>query len=138
MSTVCECEYQSGVEMGSTHVVGCPALLLAAGKTRTFETGATRDTDDGKLDFEGFFSPGVMYAFAQYMQDNRVQSDGSVRDSDNWQKGIPRDQYMKSMYRHFMEVWSAHRCNAVEVNEDALCALMFNVMGYLFEMQEGR
>jgi hypothetical protein len=76
-----------------------------------------------------------------------VQSDGELRDSDNWQKGIPRDQYMKSMFRHFMEVWATHRAlkgslphnaQAQSFFENALCALMFNVMGYLFELQERR
>ncbi len=112
---------------------------------REFASGATRDTDEGKLDFEGFFAPGVMFRFAQYMNENRVQSDGNLRASDNWQKGIPRDQYMKSMYRHFMEVWANHRAlqGAVPIAmademETALCAMMFNVMGYLFEMQQGR
>jgi len=118
----------------------------AAGMVRRFETGATRDTDEGKLDFEGFLAPGVMIRFAEYMNENRVQSDGELRDSDNWQKGIPRDQYMKSMFRHFIEVWRDHRMlgglrsgGALEDEmETALCALMFNVMGYLFEMQQGR
>ncbi len=122
-----------------------PTEIEEIGSVRTFDTGATRDTDDGKLDFEGFFAPSVMIRFAEFMHENRIQSDGELRDSDNWQKGIPRDQYMKSMFRHFMEVWGNHRSLALGKNdyadgvqETALCALMFNVMGYLFEMQQGR
>jgi hypothetical protein len=68
---------------------------------RTFSTGATRDTDEGKLDFEGFLSPTVLKAFAEYMHEKRKMPDGSLRDSDNWQRGIPVDAYMKSMWRHF-------------------------------------
>jgi hypothetical protein len=68
------------------------------------------------------------------MHQNRIQSDGSLRDSDNWQKGIPKDAYMKSMWRHFMDLWKLHRGNeAQEDIETALCAMMFNVMGYLHE-----
>ena len=132
----CTCDPpMSGMVTGTIlHHLGCP---MGEG-VRTFDSGATRDTDEGKLDFEGFLAPGVLYRFAQYMHGNRIQSDGSLRDSDNWQKGIPREQYMKSMYRHFMKVWSEHRSEFIEVNEDDLCALMFNVMGYLFEMQNGR
>jgi len=102
---------------------------------RTFDTGATRDTDTDKLDYEGFLSPRVLRAFAEYMHENRVQADGSVRDSDNWQKGIPQAEYMKSAWRHFMEVWDIHRQEWYKTNDmrDALCALMFNVMGYLHE-----
>src|SRR5687768_4320669 len=34
---------------------------------REFETGATRNLDNGKLDYEGFLSPLVMERFAEYM-----------------------------------------------------------------------
>lgn len=101
---------------------------------RTFDTGATRDTDEGKLDFEGFLSPTVLKAFAEYMNKNRKMADGSVRDSDNWQKGIPKDAYMKSMWRHFFDVWQNHR--GISTHDDDitnLTALMFNVMGMLHE-----
>ena len=101
---------------------------------RTFESGATRDTDDGKLDYDGFLSPLVLRRYAEYMHKNRVQSDGTLRASDNWQKGIPREAYMKSMWRHFMDVWDQHHWEDGARNE-ALCALLFNVMGYLHENQ---
>lgn len=101
---------------------------------RTFETGATRDADDNKLDFEGFLSPLVVARFAEYMHKNRIQADGKRRDSDNWQKGMPLDCYMKSGWRHFFDWWGAHRFKPANVDgliEDALCALLFNVQGYL-------
>lgn len=103
------------------------------GTVREFSTGATRDTATNKLDFEGFLSPLVLRRFAEYMNKNRVQSDGSLRDSDNWQKGIPEDVYMKSMWRHFMSVWEGHRGISDNQIED-LCALMFNVQGMLHEL----
>jgi hypothetical protein len=101
---------------------------------RQFSTGATRDTDEGKLDYEGFLSPIVLVEFAKYMNKNRVQSDGKTRDSDNWQKGIPKDAYMKSMYRHFMDLWLEHRGYPSRSNKiEALCAIIFNAQGYLLE-----
>lgn len=114
--------------------------------SRYFEGGAYRDVDQNKLDFEGFLSPAVIQRYAEYMHKNRKQSDGKMRDSDNWQAGIPRDVYMKSMWRHFFEVWTIHRealsngdltDTPVELQE-ALCALVFNAMGYLFEDLKGR
>lgn len=105
-------------------------------RVRTFDTGANRDTAEGKLDYEGFLSPKVLKQYAQYMHTNRHLNNGDVRDSDNWQKGIPCDVYMKSMFRHFIEVWSIHRGSEGDINE-ALCALMFNVMGYLHESLKG-
>jgi hypothetical protein len=106
------------------------------GTIRTFDTGATRDTDAGKLDYEGFLSPLALERFAEYMNKNRVQSDGSIRDSDNWQKGIPLTAYMKSMWRHFFKVWRGHR-DGHDVTEE-LCALFFNVQGYLHESLKAR
>lgn len=106
---------------------------------RTFETGATRDSDENKYDYEGFLSPFVLKRFAEYMHKHRIQADGTLRASDNWQKGIPREQYMKSMWRHFMDVWEAHRMGwSDDTQEEALCALLFNVMGYMYEMENGR
>ena len=103
-------------------------------KIRTFPTGATRDTDADKLDFEGFLSPLVLVRYAEYMNKHRKQSDGQLRDSDNWQKGIPQAQYMKSAWRHFMDWWLEHRGHkSREGLEDALCGLLFNVAGYLHE-----
>lgn len=103
-------------------------------KMRQFDTGATRDTDQGKLDFEAFLSPLVLEAFGRYMHQHRIQPDGSLRDGDNWQKGIPLTAYMKSLWRHFFDLWKLHRklpCSASV--EEAACAALFNVMGYLHE-----
>ncbi|OJX48977.1 hypothetical protein [Devosia sp. 66-22] len=108
---------------------------------RTFATGATRDVDASKLDYEGFFSPLVMERFAQYMHGKRKLADGSLRDGDNWQKGMPRDSYMKSGFRHFFDWWTIHRGwkkIALEPLEVALCGLLFNVSGYLHEVIKSR
>ena len=111
--------------------------LDGLGIVRTFTTGATLDQDQDKFDLEGFESPLVMQRFSAYMHQNRLQADGQLRASDNWQKGIPTDAYMKSMMRHFMAIWLHHRGEghlAKESLETALCALRFNVNGYLFEV----
>lgn len=101
---------------------------------RKFKTGATRDTDADKLDFEGFLSPLVIESYATYLHKHKKQADGNIRDSDNWQKGIPFDVYMKSGWRHFFDVWKEHRgLKSKGGIEDALCGLLFNIMGYLHE-----
>ena len=102
---------------------------------RKFPSGATRDNDQNKYDYEGFYNPLVVKRFGQYMDKHRKQADGKLRDSDNWQKGIPKDAYIKSAWRHFMDWWLEHRdYKSREGIEDALCALLFNVQGYLFEI----
>lgn len=68
------------------------------------------------------------------MHKHRIQDDGSLRPSDNWQKGIDLSSYMSSGFRHFMDWWLEHRGHASRDGlEDALCGLLFNVQGYLHE-----
>jgi hypothetical protein len=113
---------------------------------RTFKTGATRDSEAGKPDYEGFLSPRVIERYGRYMNRHRLQADGSIRDSDNWQHGMPLHVYMKSLWRHFLDVWKIHRGlsardsktgDAIDI-EDACCAVMFNAMGYLHETLKQR
>lgn len=102
---------------------------------REFETGATRDIDVDKLDYEAFLSPLVLERYAQYMHEHRVQSDGSLRNGDNWQKGIPIESYQKSLIRHVMDCWKLWRgrSNPDDI-EEALCGILFNASGYLFQL----
>lgn len=107
---------------------------------RKFDTGATRSPDAGRYDPEGFFSPLVFERFCEYMQSHRLQTDGTLRASDNWQKGLPKSTYMKGMWRHFLHLWKRHRGWHVndrlagKDTEEDLCALLFNVQGYLHEV----
>jgi hypothetical protein len=73
------------------------------------------------------------------MHKHRQQADGTLRDSDNWQKGIPLPVYMKSGFRHFFDWWKEHRgIPTAEGLEDAICALIFNAGGYLHERLKER
>lgn len=111
----------------------------ASSQIRQFDTGATRDSDADKPDPEGFLSPLVIQRYSKYMHENRKMRDGSKRSSDNWQKGIPREAYIKSAWRHFLDWWLFHRghCGR-ETLEEALCGLLFNTMGYLHEVLKRR
>lgn len=113
---------------------------MVPAETRLFETGATRDTDDSKLDFEGFISPAVLRRYAEYMHECRTKNvppGDKLRASDNWQKGIPKEAYVKSMIRHTIEAWQQwdwETKGGDRVSQTTLCAIMFNVQGLLFEM----
>lgn len=101
---------------------------------RKFETGATRNSDAGKYDYEGFIAPQVLEFYAAYMHVNRKLLDGSYRDSDNWQKGIPTTAYVKSLWRHFLDIWKVNRGLSIEEGELAAGAgVMFNAMGWMLE-----
>jgi hypothetical protein len=109
---------------------------------REFETGATRDLDISKIDYEACLSPIVLEAFGEYMLSCSVQADGSKRPGDNWQLGITFNSYIKSLLRHVWDLWKLHRGyptidkkTGKPVNkETALCAIIFNAQGYLHEL----
>ena len=108
---------------------------------RNFDTGATRNDDKVKPDFEAFLSPSVIISYGDYMHTHRKQADGSLREGDNWQKGIPKTAYMKSLWRHFLDLWAMHRGlerfspeDGHKLTVEEVCnAILFNVMGFLHE-----
>jgi hypothetical protein len=121
-----------------------PAIEQGA-KIRSFSTGATRNADTNKPDFDGFLSPLALEAFGAYMHEHRFQADGTLRDSDNWQKGIPVPAYRKSLFRHLFQAWRIGRGwptpdyddpeKPVTI-EEALCGVLFNAMGWLHEIKK--
>jgi hypothetical protein len=135
---------------GTQHEMGCPMLTedhtgyhvvmsdAIPPSVRTFETGANRNSDEGKIDFEGALSPNVLWAFGEYMTKHRVLPDGTVRSADNWQNGMPLDSYMQSLMRHVFDLWMIHRGNEavrpesgeLVMLDDALGGIFFNLQGY--------
>lgn len=97
-----------------------------------FTSGATRSAET-PFDPEGFLSPVALTAYCAYMARHRVQADGKMRDSDNWQRGMPTSRAWRSLTRHFFDAWLIKRgakphsadCTGVE---DALCAIIFNAL----------
>ena len=108
---------------------------------RTFATGATRDTDTDKPDYRGFCSPAALKRFGQYMTEHQKQSDGGLRASDNWKKGIPPVEYMSSLLRHVIDLWDGFErfgyafdsVASTKEWQDLLCAIIFNSQGLLHE-----
>lgn len=109
---------------------------------RNFETGATRDSDETKHEYAGFNSPLVEKRFAEYMTFHRKQADGQIRSSSNWKHGIPKDVYLQSLHRHFIDLWlhmDGYPMEAVELDiESILCAIRFNANGMLHEVIKER
>ena len=115
-------------------------------KIRKFETGATRNLSDHKIDYDGFLSASALRRFGEYMHTKRVQADGVIRDSDNWKKGIPTNEYRKSLLRHVMDLKRIDEGETVYDDdtkekldrETLLCAILFNTQGYLFELLKAK
>lgn len=104
------------------------------GQRRTFDSGATRGTAEGKIDLEGAFSVLSLERYGQYMLEHETDSAGEKRASDNWQAGFPLRSYVKSLLRHLLALWKVDR-GFMDLGpkflEDTLCAIIFNAQGYL-------
>lgn len=109
---------------------------------KNYESGATRNSDEGKPQYAKVGDPSIDKAYAEYMNSQAVQADGKVRAADNWKKGIPVADYLDSMDRHFHDVWALQigRDDIAEEKDlvTALCALKFNVDGMLYEVLKAR
>jgi len=106
---------------------------------RVFESGATRNVEVDP-DYHGFLSPLALHAYGEYMHRHRQQADGTMRDSDNWQKGIPNDAFVRSLVRHVHDiqlVFDGYGELARQDDRDDnvllahLSAALFNVQGLL-------
>ncbi len=107
---------------------------------RTFPSGATRDSDEGKIDYAGFGSAIVDHFFGAYMHKHRLQSDGVMRASDNWKNGIPIAELWRSARRHMHDV-DLHMDDWEEYARDdllsSLCGLKFNINAMILEAIRG-
>lgn len=106
-----------------------------------FGTGATRSTET-PFDPSGFLAPAVLAGFGRYMERHRKQADGTLRDADNWQKGMPTSRAIRSLVRHFFDFWLMSRgyepqSADCETPEDALHAILFNVQVILKNRIDG-
>lgn len=117
-----------------------PKFTVESATIRTFETGATRDTDQDKLNYVKALSPIVIDCYINYLGRHRKQPGGSMRDWDNWKSGIPKDVYLESQDRHHRAVWKLHQGFPAHDNygpvtlKDSLCGVIFNAMGFLHEI----
>ena len=99
---------------------------------RKFETGAVRDDLEGKEDYVETIAWRSLKRFAQYMTGKK-----SKYGQGNFKKGIPIESYEGSLARHLQKYMeNKYEDGQVEVNEDHLSAMIFNIFGIMYE--EGR
>ena len=83
---------------------------------RQFETGAQRDTGDGKL----CMSLMPVKELERVME--RYRSGGAKYGYNNWMKGMPLSVYYDSANRHMMQWWQG------DDSEDHAAAVVWNML----------
>jgi hypothetical protein len=86
-----------------------------SGERQDFETGAVRDSQEGKglydcLPFEAIRRLAV-----------QLEKGAHKYNKNNWRKGMPLSRFLSSALRHLMKYADGHR------DEDHLAAALFNV-----------
>jgi hypothetical protein len=110
------------------------ATVSEGGAMAQFSTGATRNRKENELRYDGFLSPLALQMFARYMHKNRKTADGTMREPDNWQKGMPDASYLDSLLRHVMDIWLIYRGYPEAAREgkfEALSGAFFNIQGLM-------
>jgi hypothetical protein len=98
-------------------------------KVRKFNTGAIRDLDDTKEDYTETISWTAFKRYAKYMTGKKQKYGGG-----NFKKGIPIESYEQSLLRHVQKYMENKFENGqVEVSEDHLSAMVFNIFGIMHE-----
>lgn len=110
------------------------------GTLRTFPGGATRDTAEGKPVPWRYGSAVTDKLFGEYMLKHQVQSDGEIRDGDNWKSGFGIAVLDDSLSRHvqdyrLIQEGNSHLAREQDVIE-VLCAILFNVQALIKEHYE--
>jgi len=67
---------------------------------RLFKSGATRSSNEGKIEYFGFRHPLTELSFGKYMLKHQKQEDGNMRSSSNWWNGWDESISIQSLVRH--------------------------------------
>jgi hypothetical protein len=97
-----------------------------------FESGAIRDSSEEKEDYIESISWLSLMRYAKYMKTNE-----NVYGRGNWIKGIPEDNYERSLLRHLQKYLANKYYGAdLESNIDHLSAALFNLQGLMHEQEK--
>jgi hypothetical protein len=90
-----------------------------SGERQQFDTGAVRDTTEGKGRFD-LISPEVLFRLARWTEL------GAIKYADrNWEKGMPISRCVDSGIRHFIKYLDGWN------DEDHLAAVVWNAMAIM-------
>lgn len=94
-----------------------------------FDTGAIRDSQEGKIDFVETISFTAHHRYAKYMTGKKKKY-----GTGNFKKGIPIESYEKSLLRHIDKYFrNKYEGGTDELEEDHVAAMRFNIDGIMHE-----
>lgn len=97
---------------------------------RDFSTGARRGCG-GKFDFAEYMSSLAMARYGEHMKKAATKY-----GSGNWLKGIPEQEFLKSLRRHLWIIDIKEQTGVqLEPETDHLSACLFNIMGAIHEQE---
>lgn len=95
-------------------------IIKDSGKRETFPGGAVRDTTEGKIRYDLLPIEALKRVAMHY-------TNGAKKyEANNWKKGISTERFIESAFRHWAEYLLG------EKEEDHLSAVVFNVLGIIF------
>jgi hypothetical protein len=101
---------------------------------RTFETGAMRGSAEGKENYIGAISWTAIKRVTEYQ--NNAEKKGGY-NKGHWKKGIPIEEYEKSLMRHLQKYFAnKYEGASYETDVDHLAAAYFNLQGILHEEEK--
>lgn len=101
---------------------------------RKFNTGAVRDSEEGKVDFVETISFTAHERYARYMTGKKAKY-----GVGNFKKGIPIEAYEQSLLRHIDKYFrNKYENGNDEPNEDHLSAMRFNIDGIMHEEETNK
>ena len=99
-------------------------MIKDSGKREKYETGAVRDTNEGKIRWDLLPIEALKRVAIHY-------TDGAKKyDDNNWKLGIPTGRFVESACRH----WSQYLLG--ETDEDHLSAVIFNILGIIWNEEK--
>ena len=90
--------------------------------TRTFNSGAKRDSNEGKENYSVNVSALALRRYAQYMTGK-----ANLYGEGNYLKGIPSKECLESLLRHINKYLIEKQTGIVVEDSDHLSACIFNI-----------
>lgn len=119
-----ECHTCDALAAEIEHSVGMKAMgfteVKDSGARQSFDTGAVRDTQDGKPRIDAVLRWLPMEALMRVAR--HYQNGADKYDEDNYRKGIPASRCLSSAARHLFQYIKGDR------SEDHLSAVVFNIL----------